>query len=86
METAKTKRDRIVEAVESHPQLSKVVGYLAEKHEIDKDELNRRFIDFLEREGYFYVDRLPHKVLCFSFDKSKSDFTNRTLTSYVSFF
>lgn len=86
METAKTKRERIVEAVKSHPQLSKVVAHLAEKHAIDKDELNRRFIDFLEREGYFYVDRLPHKVLCFTFDKSKSDFTNRTLTSHETFY
>lgn len=86
METAKTKRERIVGAVESHPRLSKVAEYLAEKHNMEKGEVFRRFIDFLEREGYFCVDSLPHRVLCFVFDEQERDFVNRTLTAHETFY
>ena len=78
METAKTKRERIVGAVESHPRLSKVADYLAVQHNLDREILKDRFIDFLEREGFYYSDNLPHQVLCFEFNASRGEFINRT--------
>lgn len=76
MET--TKRQQIEAVVKSHPQFSKVSDYLAEKYNLDKAETERKFIDFLAKEGFHYTDNHPHHVLCFEFNVENGEFVNRT--------
>lgn len=78
METTENKRRKIEDAVQSHPQFSKVSDYLAEKFNIDKSEMYGRFIDFLVKEDFQYYDNMPHNVLCFEFDINSGEFINRT--------
>lgn len=81
METNKTSRKAVEEAVESHPQFRRVSDYLAEKYNLDKSETKRKFIDFLIKEGYYYKEGTHHNVLCFEFSIKDERFINRTKLS-----
>jgi len=72
------KRRRVEEAVNNHPQFCKVSDYLAEKHNLDKAETKRKFIDFLVKENFQYINRNPIHVRCFEFNALNGEFINRT--------
>ena len=78
METPTQKRLRIEEVVKNHPRLSKVSDYLAETYNLDKSEIERKFIDFLVKEDFQYIDNHPVHVLCFEFNTESGEFVNRT--------
>jgi hypothetical protein len=78
METAAKKRLRIEGVVKNHPRLSRVSDYLADTYNLDKSEMERKFIDFLVKEDFQYIDNHPVHVLCFEFNTERGEFVNRT--------
>ena len=79
METAETKRKRVEEAVDSHPQFKRVAEFIAKKYGKDISETKQKFIDFLVKENYYTNEGVPHNVLCFEYNDEKQAFINRTL-------
>jgi len=81
METRGQRRKRIEATVDAHPTFRRVSDYHAEKFNIDKSEMRKRFIDFLEAENFQYYDNSPHGVICFEYNPLNGRFVNRTLYS-----
>ena len=77
----KTKRKIIEEFVSQHRTLSRVADFISTKHNIDKEIVYNKLIDFLTAESNYIQNNMLKGIRCFSYDVTTNSFVNETIYS-----
>lgn len=77
----KTKRQIIENFVNEHKTLSKVADFISTKHNVDRDIIYNKLIDFLTSESNYIQDNMMKGIRCFKYDVANNTFVNKTIYS-----